>query len=183
MGFSRQEYWSGLPCPPPGDLLDPGIKLTSASISCIAGGFFTYWTTKEDSSLPLALCYYFLQASYSQPWAHVRITRGTGYFENSWCPGWNWDHQNQISRQGTRASVNVKPLSYTGITWRDFKIDWCPDLAPDQRKQNLLGRASNDQTVQPELKINCLKCSTLGDLHYCLGISYHLHGSAFQISP
>ena len=29
MGFSRQEYWSGLPCPPPGDLPDPGIELTS----------------------------------------------------------------------------------------------------------------------------------------------------------
>jgi len=29
MGFSRQEYWSGLPCPPPGDLPDPGIKPTS----------------------------------------------------------------------------------------------------------------------------------------------------------
>ena len=28
MGFSRQEYWSGLPCPP-GDLPDPGIKLMS----------------------------------------------------------------------------------------------------------------------------------------------------------
>ena len=26
MGFSRQEYWSGLPCPPSGDLFDPGIK-------------------------------------------------------------------------------------------------------------------------------------------------------------
>ena len=26
MGFSRQEYWSGLPCPPPGDLPDPGIR-------------------------------------------------------------------------------------------------------------------------------------------------------------
>ena len=26
MGFSRQEYWSGLPCPPPGDLPDLGIK-------------------------------------------------------------------------------------------------------------------------------------------------------------
>ena len=26
MGFSRQEYWSGLPCPPPGDLPDRGIK-------------------------------------------------------------------------------------------------------------------------------------------------------------
>ena len=27
MGFSRQEYWSGLPCPPPGDLPHPGIEL------------------------------------------------------------------------------------------------------------------------------------------------------------
>jgi len=26
MALSRQEYWSGLPCPPPGDLPDPGIK-------------------------------------------------------------------------------------------------------------------------------------------------------------
>ena len=26
IGFSRQEHWSGLPCPPPGDLPDPGIK-------------------------------------------------------------------------------------------------------------------------------------------------------------
>ena len=26
MGFSRQEYWSGLPCPPPEDLPDPGIE-------------------------------------------------------------------------------------------------------------------------------------------------------------
>ena len=29
MGFSRQEYWSGLPCPPAGDLPDPGIKPVS----------------------------------------------------------------------------------------------------------------------------------------------------------
>ena len=29
MGFSRQEYWSGLPCPPPGDLPHPGIKPAS----------------------------------------------------------------------------------------------------------------------------------------------------------
>ena len=29
MGFSRQEYWSGLSCPPPGDLPNPGIKLRS----------------------------------------------------------------------------------------------------------------------------------------------------------
>ena len=29
LGFSRQEYWSGLPCPPAGDLPDPGIKPAS----------------------------------------------------------------------------------------------------------------------------------------------------------
>ena len=38
MGFSRQEYWSGLPCPPPKDLPDPGIKTVSPTS---AGGFFT----------------------------------------------------------------------------------------------------------------------------------------------
>ena len=38
MGSSRQEYWSGLPCPPPGDLPDPGIEPVSPAL---AGGFFT----------------------------------------------------------------------------------------------------------------------------------------------
>ena len=32
MGFSRQEYWSGLPCHPPGDLLSPGIKPASPAL-------------------------------------------------------------------------------------------------------------------------------------------------------
>ena len=34
MGFSRQEYWSGLPCPSPGHLPDPGIEPASLNISC-----------------------------------------------------------------------------------------------------------------------------------------------------
>ena len=38
MGFSRQDYWSGLPFPPPGDLPDPGIKPASPVLT---GGFFT----------------------------------------------------------------------------------------------------------------------------------------------
>ena len=33
MGFSRQEYWSGLPCPPPWDLPDPGIKPESPALT------------------------------------------------------------------------------------------------------------------------------------------------------
>ena len=41
MGFSRQEYWSGLPYPPPKDLPDPGIKPVSLASPALAGGFFT----------------------------------------------------------------------------------------------------------------------------------------------
>ena len=42
-GFSRQEYWSGLPCSPPGDLPDPGVKCVSLLSPALARG-----------SLPLA---------------------------------------------------------------------------------------------------------------------------------
>ena len=41
MGFSRQEYWSGLPCPSPGDLPDPGIEPVSLMPSALAGRLFT----------------------------------------------------------------------------------------------------------------------------------------------
>ena len=41
MGFSRQEYWSGLPCPPPRDLPNPGTEPTSLKSPALAGGFFT----------------------------------------------------------------------------------------------------------------------------------------------
>ena len=41
MGFSRQEYCSGLPFPPEEDLPNPGIELTSAVSPALAGGFFS----------------------------------------------------------------------------------------------------------------------------------------------
>ena len=39
-GFPRQEYWSGLPCLPPGDVPNPGIKPTSLMSPALAGKFF-----------------------------------------------------------------------------------------------------------------------------------------------
>ena len=56
MGFSRQEYWSGLPCLPPGDLPDPGIKPSSLASPALQVG-----------SLPL--CH------LGSPYSHVRATR------------------------------------------------------------------------------------------------------------
>ena len=47
MGFSKQEYWSGLPFSSPGDLPNPGIEPTSLLSPALAGGFFTTSTTWE----------------------------------------------------------------------------------------------------------------------------------------
>ena len=46
-GFSRQEYWSKLSCPPPWDLPDPGIEATSLMSPALAGRFFTTSATWE----------------------------------------------------------------------------------------------------------------------------------------
>ena len=47
MGFSRQEYWSVLPCPPPGNLPHPGIEPASFMSPALAGKFFSTSTTWE----------------------------------------------------------------------------------------------------------------------------------------
>ena len=52
MEFSRQEYWSGWPFPPPGNLPDPRIEPKSPAPPALAGGFFT----TEPSGKPLCLC-------------------------------------------------------------------------------------------------------------------------------
>ena len=48
IGFSRQEYWSGLPFPSPGDLPDPGTEPKSAVSTALAGGFFTTAPPVQD---------------------------------------------------------------------------------------------------------------------------------------
>ena len=47
-GFSRQEHWSGLPSPPPGDLPNPGIQPRSLKSSVLTDGFFTTNTAWES---------------------------------------------------------------------------------------------------------------------------------------
>ena len=71
MGFSRQEYWSGLPFPPPGDLPDPGIEPVSPAPLASAGRFF----------LPLAPPGKPLL--YQRP--HHSLLLTSGYFIHSYC--------------------------------------------------------------------------------------------------
>ena len=55
MGFSRLEYWSGLPFPTPGDLPNPGIEQTSPVAPALAGRFFTTAPPGKSDLVPNTL--------------------------------------------------------------------------------------------------------------------------------
>ena len=65
MGVSRQENWRGLPCPPPGDLPDPGIEPASLISPALAGRFFTTSTAWET------------------PWARLYVIKREGSIQLS----------------------------------------------------------------------------------------------------
>ena len=87
MGFSRQEYWSGLPCPPPGDLPDPGIKprspaLQADSLSCeqqgSSQGSISLCNKKKMREFPggpavRTLCFQLLRAWVLMPGVRTKI--------------------------------------------------------------------------------------------------------------
>ena len=64
MRFSRQEYWSGLPCPAPGDLPNPGIEPTSLKSPAWTGRFFTIYTLPERQRGKINLKYSLLTPIY-----------------------------------------------------------------------------------------------------------------------
>ena len=62
VGLSRQEYWSGLPSPPPGDLPDPGIEPVYLMSPASAGRFFTTsaaWEALNACFLSINSCVHF----------------------------------------------------------------------------------------------------------------------------
>ena len=59
MRFSRQEYWSVLPCPPSGDLPIPGIEPMSLMSLALAGGLFitsATWEVHDSGYIPVYIC-------------------------------------------------------------------------------------------------------------------------------
>ena len=79
VGFSRQEYWSGLSFPSPGDLPDPGMEPES---SALAGGFFT---TEPPGKPYIILSYTYLWPSLvAQMVKNLRAMRGTRVQSLGW---------------------------------------------------------------------------------------------------
>ena len=76
-GFSREEHWSRLLCPPPGDLSDPGIKPTSLLSPALAGGFFTTSATWEVPKSFLSLSLFFFDLPFSSEIFHLKWLKST----------------------------------------------------------------------------------------------------------
>ena len=74
MEFSRHNYWSELPCPPPGDLPDPGIQPASLMSFALAGGFLT--TAPPGKPLKMLLIYEVFRTIYSAPRDEAGFFRG-----------------------------------------------------------------------------------------------------------
>ena len=93
MGFSRQEYWAELPCPPPGNLPNPGIEPTSLVSPSWAGVFFSSLETWKPECL-----------------------RGLGNWEEStylkvrlwWRDTWNRTEASRESRSGREPGLECK---------------------------------------------------------------------------
>ena len=68
MGFSKQEYWSGLSCPPPGDLPNPRTKPTPLTSPALASRLFTTRATWEDPMLLLLLSCFSRVWLVETPW-------------------------------------------------------------------------------------------------------------------
>ena len=76
MGFCRQEYWSGLPCPSPGDLPDAGIESLSLVSPALAGRFFTTSATRKWSDIKVvsdSLWPHGLYTSWNSPGQNIGV--------------------------------------------------------------------------------------------------------------
>ena len=111
MGFSWQEYWSGLPCPPPGDLPNPGIEAVYLMSPALAGGFFTTSTTWEAR-----------QEHYLIPNSkEICLEKSSCQIFNRCGPEWGKNLWNDTFKKKKNLAISIKVLNvhgYINITQR-----------------------------------------------------------------
>ena len=117
MVFSRQEYWSRFPCPPPEDFPNPGTEPASLTSPALAGGFFTASTTWEA---PIGRISQFSRSGVSDSlWPHgLQLTRPpcpspTPRVYSNWCPLSWWCHPT-ISSSVVPFSSRLQSLPASG---------------------------------------------------------------------
>ena len=107
MGFSRQECWRELPCPPPGDLSNPGIEPASLTSPASASGFFTTCATWEatkfsttwpqNSISPKGQINHLWLASWMEVWRLVEINKEQ-FLRKAAVSGSTWKDTNNFEK-------------------------------------------------------------------------------------
>ena len=101
-GFSRQENWRGLPCPPPGNLPDPGIKPVSLMSPALASRFFITSTTCASGKESACQC----RRHRFDPWVR----------KMPWSRKWSLQYsclENSMGRRAWQATVHGAAKSQT----------------------------------------------------------------------
>ena len=135
VGFSRQEYWSRLPCTPPRDLPNPGTEPTFSFISCVGKWFFCFcfcflplvppglWLALKDALSDSLPCFFFRSSKrlLAFSWISIKLSR-----TQCWC--WSCVH--------TLKSFSISSITFVCfdiivdiISTADFICSWsCPVL-------------------------------------------------------
>ena len=125
MRFSRQEYWSGLPCPPSGDLCDPGTEPTSLMSPALASRFFTTSAIWETLKSPIYRCIRPLSCvSFPPTSPPLEVTTahlaGLPVPYSSFSPATDFMHDSVC----VNATVSICPvLFFFAMKWRD-QMPW-----------------------------------------------------------
>ena len=106
MGFSRQEYWSWLPFPPPGGLPNPGIKSTSFASPALSGRFFNLPSSIPGSERsPGEGISYTLQWSWASLVA--QLVKNPPAVRETWVQSLGWEDPLEKGK--------ANPLQYSGL--------------------------------------------------------------------
>ena len=130
MGFSRQEYWSGLPFLSPGDLSDPRIECTSLMSPALAGRFFTARATREalrNSTRP-ELRHTWQACGAAENYPHSRVIWRQ--------PATNFTFTLSLRLCNSSHSVDLFIFKYTFIyfNWRLITLQYCIGFAIHQHE-------------------------------------------------
>ena len=143
MRFSRQEYWSGLPCPPPGDRPNPG---TEATYPVLAGGFFTTEPPEKPIHVHIIFIELLLCASLWRSWGlgvdNTDILTFSALLE--------WEGIWMLNKRGRRKTRNWEKQRCSFVSIQISHSTLLPNLDP-QTGPGLLVALKSDISSLPGL--------------------------------
>ena len=116
LGFPSQDYWSGLPCPPPGHLPDPGVEPVSPTLPALADRFFTTsvtWKAPWSTVIPTKPSPRSWEGPYCPPWPLFNSSR-KGLKEHTFAEQrWWWAEKTRYRGpvNGQNLVLNLHPFS------------------------------------------------------------------------